>query len=379
MAERRRWIALALGVAVLLALLLEMAGSGRRVPLDQRLTTLRTSPDGAGALYDLLVTMDIPVARRTTSLDGPAPIPGALALLAPTQPLTGAEMDSLVSRLQRGGTLIAALWYGDDLLGRLGLEAGFVGSKRWGRPLADPLTEGVDSVGAVRLAVEVADSTPLTDVEPLVVLGADHTMVVMRARLGQGTIVLLSDPSILSNGRIADGGAAPIFARAAAEAARRGSPLEFDEYHHGHRGSTPTGAFFGFLFGDARGWLLLQLLGVSALAMLPAAVRFGAPVAAVAPARRSPVEHVAALGEVYRQGRAVDAARRRLMIGFARRLGRERPPAGGETAFLERIARGAPAGAEAVAAVARGWKERVPVRELAERIDDALYRLNRTV
>ncbi|HUG39503.1 MAG TPA: DUF4350 domain-containing protein [Longimicrobiales bacterium] len=380
MADRRRdWIPFAIGLGATLAVILLLMVPGRRVPLDQRLTTMRTSPDGAAALYELLVALDIPVERRMTPLDGITPIGGALALLAPTQPLDPAERDSLVRWVERGGTLIAALAYGDPLLRRLGLAPEFVGAGGGSaRSVPDRLTEGVDSVGSVFYVLDVADTTALIAIEPLVVAGDDDRIVALRARLGRGTVVLLSDHRILSNGRLRAAGAAPIFARAAAEAARAGHPLVFDEYHHGYRGGTPTGAFFDFLFGAPAGWLFLQLALVAALAALPAAVRFGAPVAAAAAPRRSPLEHVAALGEVYRQARAADLARRRLLVGFARRLGRERPPAGGEVAFLDRVGRGAPGGADAVAAVSRAWRQRLPVRELAERIDEALNRLNRT-
>ncbi|HUF36720.1 MAG TPA: DUF4350 domain-containing protein, partial [Gemmatimonadales bacterium] len=84
MADRRRhWLGITIGLFVLVGLLLMMVPSDGRVPLDQRLTTLRTSPDGAGALYELLAALDIPVDRRMTPLDGPTPLGGALALLAP--------------------------------------------------------------------------------------------------------------------------------------------------------------------------------------------------------------------------------------------------------------------------------------------------------
>ncbi|HUP18806.1 MAG TPA: DUF4350 domain-containing protein, partial [Gemmatimonadota bacterium] len=286
---------------------------------------------------------------------------------------------SLLRWLERGGTLLAAPGYGDGLLNLLGVEREYVGpgSARWGRPLRDRLTRGVDSIGPVNFALWLTDSTRLTGIEPLVVGGDDEEIIALRARVGRGTIVLVSDPGILSNRRIGAAGAAPILARAAAAAAGPGRPVVFDEYHHGHRGGTPTGAFFRFLFGTPTGWLFLQLLLVAGLAVLPAAIRFGAPVPSIVAPRRSPVEHVAALGEVYRQARAVDLARRRLLVGFARRMGRERPPPGGEAAFLDRIGRGSPAGGDAVAAVAEAWAQRQPVRELAERIDEALTRLNR--
>lgn len=373
---RRNGIRVAIGVAVVLALLLIGLPSGQRVPVDQRLTTLRTSPDGAGALYDLFVELGIPVERRMTALDGSAPGGDALALLAPTEPLTPAEQDSLIAWVRRGGTLIWVPAYRDPLLERLAVERDFAGpTGRATRAVEHPLTEGVRSIGETRFTLDPR-SSPITAVEPLVRTTGDG-IVVLRGRLEDGSVLLVSEPELLSNARIG-GGLATILARVGAEATTPGSPLVFDEYHHGHRGGTPSQAFFSFLFGSPPGWLLLQLLAVATLALLPAAIRLGSPVAAITPPRRSPLEHVAALGEVYRQARAEEVARRRLLVGFARRLRRERPPAGGEAAFLDRIGRGAPAAAETVSNVARAWEERRPVAELARRIDDALERLNRT-
>lgn len=383
--RRRQWVWVAVGVSVSLVAVLILFPPSRHVALDHRLTTFRTTPDGAGALYELLQALDVPETRRMAPLDGPAPLGRAVALLAPTLPLTRLERDSLTDWVEAGGTLVAAFGFHDPLLTTLGLvrlpAGGLDGVTAWVAP--GPWTQGVDSLADVHAVFAVRDSTPLRDLQPLAALSSPPDssatdIVVLRARYGRGHVVLFSDPWTLSNARIANSGAAVLFARAAADAVASGGEIQFDEYHHGYRGGSPVRAFFGFLVTRRPGWLMLQLLAVLLLASLPAAVRFGAPLVRAAALRRSPLEHVAALGEVYRQARAADLARRRLVVGFARRLGRERPPKGRELDFLERLARGAPAGATAVAAVARGLDERVSVTELATRIDEALNRLKRT-
>lgn len=386
MPERRRtwiWAAAALAAFLLVAVL--ATPRGQTVSLDQRLSTLRTTPDGAGALYALLGELNVPTARRMTPLDGPAPLGRAFALLAPTEPLTEAERDTLVAWVKAGGTLLAGAGFADPLLARLGVTPVPVSAFRTlaVRTVPGPWTAGVDSLEPVRTAFHVDRPGALKDIEPLAVLSGQSdsissVIVVLRARYGDGRVVLFADPWMLSNGRIAEGGAAVLFVRAAAAAVASGGVLQFDEYHHGHRGGSPTRAFFRFLTTRRPGWLLLQLLVVLMLASLPAAVRFGAPLIRAVSQRRSPLEHVAALGEVYRQAQAAELARRRLLVGFARRLGRERPAQGKELSFLERLGRGAPAGAAAVAAVARAWEQRMPVAELAARIDEALNRLKGT-
>ncbi|MEJ2216737.1 MAG: DUF4350 domain-containing protein [Gemmatimonadota bacterium] len=383
--RRRPWLWAAVGLGGFLLAVVLLVPRGQPISLDQRLSTLRTTPDGAGALYSLMRNLGVPTSRRMTPLDGPAPLGRALVLLAPTEPLTVSERDTLVDWVRAGGTLVAGAGFGDPLLDSMGVALVPVGGFHAlaVRTVPGPWTTGVDSLARVHVAFDVSRSSPLEDVQPLALLSglADTVtsdVVVLRARWGDGHVVLFSDPWMLSNGRIADGGAAALFARAAADAVAGGGVLQFDEYHHGHRGGSPAHALFAFLATRRPGWLMLQLLAVLLLAAAPAAVRFGAPLVASASQRRSPLEHVAALGEVYRQARASDLARRRLLVGFARRLGRERPSQGDELAFLERLGRGAPAGASAVAAVAQGWQERVPVVELAARIDEALNRLKGT-
>lgn len=383
--RRRQWVWGVIGMAILLLVVTLLLPEGRPVSLDRRLSTLRTTPDGAGALYALLQTLDIPEARRMTPLDGPAPLGRAVALLAPTMPLTLSERRALIDWIKGGGTLLATVGYGDALFADMGLAVqivgGFDGASPWLAP--GPWTEGVDSLGSVHVAIQVQDSTPLVDIQTVAALSspADSArvdIVVLRARLGDGHVVLFSDPRLLTNEHIVGSGAGVLFARAAAAAVADGGEIQFDEYHQGYRGGSPTRAFFHFMFTRRPGWLLLQLLVVLLLASLPAAIRFGAPLVSTGSQHRSPLEHVAALGEVYRQAKASNLARRRLLVGFARQLGRDRPPRGREIDFLERLARGAPAGATAVAAVAQGWERGVPVTEFAARIDEALNRLKRT-
>jgi hypothetical protein len=192
---------------------------------------------------------------------------------------------------------------------------------------------------------------------------------------GAGAILAVSDPRLLSNYRIAGSGLAPVVVRAAAEWTQGEAALWFDEYHHGHRGGSLRAGLRGFLTGHPAGQAVLYLSLVALLALGASAIRLGRPVPRAARARRSPVEHVSALGEAYRQARADQVARQRLVAGFARRIGRERPRPGGEAPFLERIQARVPSGREAVASVASGWRDEVGVLELARRIDRAVHRL----
>jgi hypothetical protein len=211
--RRRQWVWAGIGIGVLLLVATLLLPHGRPVSLDRRLSTLRTTPDGAGALFALLQSLDVRAARRMTPLDGPAPLGRAVALLGPTLPLTLSERRALTDWVKTGGTLVFAPGFAEPLLGDLGLAlhgfGGLDGAAPW--LVSGPWTEGVDSLGRVHAAIEVQDSTPLVDIQPLAALSrpvasATTDAVVLRARYGDGHVVLFSDPRLLSNERIAGSG-----------------------------------------------------------------------------------------------------------------------------------------------------------------------------
>lgn len=373
--SRREWIWGATALVVVLGLILLMAPPPNQIATDRRLSTFRSTPDGAGALYATLQELGIDVDRRMTPLAGVDPIRGPLAILQPTQLPSPSELDSLFSWVESGGRLIVASPYG-ELLDRLGLELGFVPSDSSLEPVAGhPWTAGLDSIQPIYRSFR-SDTLRGAELRPLITPPDSDDPVVALLPRGDGEILLVSQAYVLWNENIADSGIAPLIARAAADWTQPGDTLWFDEYHHGHRGGSPIRALGSFLGNAAPGQAALQLALVGLLALAPAAVRFGAPNDRRPPPRRSRLEHVAALGELYRQARAEEVARRRLVAGFARRIGRERPQPGQEQAFLERLERNVAAGPEAVRAVSEAWRDRLPVLELARRIDDAVTRLN---
>ena len=103
----------------------------------------------------------------------------------------------------------------------------------------------------------------------------------------------------------------------------------FAEFHQGIRGYESTARrWAGFVFGTARGRTLFQLLLAAFLALACAGLRFGAPTTAAAPPdreRRSPLEHVSALGDLYEKARARRTAALLLVARLARSV-RSPPP-----------------------------------------------------
>ena len=117
---------------------------------------------------------------------------------------------------------------------------------------------------------------------------------------------------------------------------------------------------------------MLQLAAAGLGLLLLLGRRFGAPDLPPAARRRSPLEHVEALAGAYRGAGARAIARRRLLAGLARRLGRPVPREGAEPAFLEELTTRLPAGRDAAEALLNEWRrgERADLVVLGRRMDD---------
>ncbi|NIP78017.1 MAG: DUF4350 domain-containing protein, partial [Gemmatimonadetes bacterium] len=231
MPERSRdWVWGAAGLAALIAVILVLAPPPSQLATDVRLSTLRTTPDGAGALFGMLEELGIPVDRRLTPLAGADEIRGPLAVLDPTEWLSPSEVDSLLSWVESGGRLILAAPPG-HITDRLGVFVRAPSDSALEAASDHPWTA---NLGPLAAAHRVFRPDPRQDIrlEPLVV-GPDGGPAVALLRRGAGEILLISRGSLLANGRIRASGLAPVIARAAADWTADGDTLRFDEYHHG--------------------------------------------------------------------------------------------------------------------------------------------------
>lgn len=346
-------------------------GDDEGSPGDPRLSSFHTSPNGARALYLTLQELGVPTTRRLTSYPaGEAPAPAALALLAPTQHPTPRELASLRSWVGSGGTLLYAARPGDPTLDTLGLDVrplapdslSALGLSRWEgvrvEPRAHRWTEDMETTAAARYAFD-ASSPALSggDATPLLTTEAGRPAAVV-FRHGDGTVVAWSDPKLLSNRTLREGGRPLVFARAAAEATADGDSVVFDEYHQGHRaGGGPVRATLRFVRRTAPGHAALQVAVAGLGLLLLLGRRFGAPVELRRGRRRSPLEHVDALSAAYRRADARSTVRRLLVAGLARRLGRSLPEDRSRTAFLERLADRLPGGRGESERLLEEWKK----------------------
>lgn len=236
-------------------------------------------------------------------------------------------------REQRGAGYHLGKVSNDILLWRLGLRVGEGAAPDRLVPTrgSDPLLRDVNRVlvpAPERLLPAHPEAPPATDPpdhpedpqHPLLPSGAGHVVledkggpIALRITHGRGSIVLLCDADIVANGRIA--GADNVILAANAAFAAGGAAVWFDEYHHGVRervgepldATAPRRALWAAFFA-------LALFVVGRLQ------RFGRPVPADPPPRRSALEHVRAFASLYRRAGHGQVALGKTVSRFRRRL-----------------------------------------------------------
>lgn len=329
---------------------------GQRAEGELR-SSFRTTPDGVAAVARGIERLGRPVAPRITPLADADPVRGTIVLLQPQRRPTPRETTALLNRVRDGGTLIYAPPYlpykqwtlTTSLMDSLGVHMRFrsvvdemqeltLEEPEWaihplteGLPAPDPPIHGFSVFGAGD--GEEAEALPDgVAPEPLLTAqGADEEewMVGAELTLGSGRVVLISDAEPLSNAEAADDPLSILVVRAALAYTGVADTVFFAEYHQGIGGHrTRAQVVRQFFFGSPRGRALFHLVIVCFLVLACLGLRFGAPTQSVAPPdreRRSPLEHVSALGDLYRKAGATRTTALLLLARLAR-ASRHPPP-----------------------------------------------------
>src|SRR5262249_43312682 len=124
----------------------------------------------------------------------------------------------------------------------------------------------------------------------------DHPGAVV-VRRGQGHVLVLADPRVLTNRGLRRSDNVLLLANVARLQGREGR-IFFDEYHHGLRSS---GGFWGYLGQHRQQRTLLPIAGVLAAGLWRALVRLGPAVPAPRETRADAVDYASALGRLYEQ------------------------------------------------------------------------------
>lgn len=347
---------------------------------DIRRSFFRTTPDGVAALARGIERLGRATAPRTTPLADADPVRGTIALLEPPVFLSPREIRELLNRLREGGTLLyvpsyfgeAAETWEPPLMDSLGVSfrlrslASQIREETLEVPewRAHELTAGLGPPGPFVHGLRIdgedyPDSSGVHDVRRLLTArdpGSSDWEWILAAEFafGEGRVVIFSEGGPLSNGRAGNHPLAVLAVRAALAYTSEADTVFFDEFHQGIRGDrTRAQIVRDFFLGSAGGRTLLHLVAVSFLILACLGLRLGSPTPAVAPPdleRRSPLEHVSALGDLYRKAGANNTAALLLVARLARTT-RNVPPR--TTAEADALLRKLDVGAGAEAPLAR--------------------------
>ena len=377
---------------VLMAINMPQANVGRSG--DSRLSTFSSAPMGGRMFYEMAQRFGWSVEQRKTP-GLPADTRAIVAVLDPVVPLRGPEVHELLEHARGGGALLVMLGGGSALLAdslRLAVGGGRVRVKHHDgeaegcapdkRSLLDGRFLNTLWPGDLVTLATIASRGPPPDattrfVEMDTALKTDHGRprhAAIGFPYGRGRIVVGADPDLLRNDAVRvcryglDVAAVQMleYLDSGDGGHRR---IVFDEYHQGYGEQRGTmAAVAAYLVGAPSGRLLLQLFAAGLVLLLAVAPRLIPPQHPERIERRSPLEHVDALGRAYAQVGATRSATARLVRGVRRRL------AGGavrsaldpsDDAFLDRARRDAPQLAESVALIRRALHTRVNRREFA--------------
>lgn len=345
---------LEIGIALLLALAIFIAiWAAHRTPkppvADYRTSTLVAGPHGSRAVYDVLVQLGRPVQRRLTPLYNlNADTTRRTAVLVELNPplrLQEAELEQLVRYVRRGGAVLSAGAGGGVTacagwrLEPEGLVGDSVAVAAPGHALDLPEVARV----LTRRTVPPNEKPRLRDLmkreddvsdpcDSLVAVRAETLLATVKRQPamlriwydGGGSLTLASDAGWFTNHVWRDTDAPVVVLPLLASPRGQRGRVVLDEYHQGfgEEERSVSRLTWDWLRSSPVGWAMLQILAIALLWLAVKTVRFGPALEVVQRRRRSPLEHLEALGAGLESAGGTDTAVIRLLAGLRRRLSR---------------------------------------------------------
>lgn len=362
-------------IAIIVALLTpeaQTSSSGDR-------STFSTAPGGARMAFELARKLGWQTERRMAPLDS-LTTPAVNVVIAPSQALGAHQVHRLLDDVRRGGGLVFTLDGGDEIADSIGVGQG---------PRGQFLTGFSDSACPPPSFQERASLAVPPEVRKIVwfhrapgptvtlarVTGPknEEFPVVVGFPMGRGRVAVVTSSGIFANEAVrvcnwgADIGVVRAFEYVRPRDVTR-PRLVFDEYSHGygaHAGSIH--AISAYLAGTPSGHFLTQALLAGLLLVFARAPRALPPRDPARVARRSPLEHVDALGHAYADVAATRTATARLLSGVRRRAERTSVRGGAvdDQAFLDSVRTRFPTISDSVEVVRDALRRPVATRELA--------------
>ena len=341
-------IGTALLLAVAIAIGIWAANQQSRTPdLDWRTSTYLNGPRGSKALHEVLTGLGRLSERRRTPLytlaTERAHRPAILVLLNPIVDLQEAEIEQ-VARYVRAGGAVLAVGDGGGVTACAGwrTQSGGIGSRDTigvrsletevrlpPTSLVLTVRKGVTS-GLGRLqklrkgAAEDSEPDACNTLQPFaidtVVVALNNRPAALRLRYrGGGTITLVADPGWFTNRAWRDTDLPIALVPLLTPRPERPGRVVWDEYHQGFGYGTQesfSSRTLAWLRNNPAGWAILQLIAVALAWLAMLSVRFGPALSVIERRRRSPLEHLEALGAGLESAADTDTAIKRLTLGL---------------------------------------------------------------
>lgn len=288
-------------------------------------------PDGAAAFFGLLERLNVPVERLGVGL---LPLrfeePGSVLFMPlvgggrGSAPISESEMDMLVRFVEGGSSLVVLSDYGGDVLEAFEMEIeerGRSPQKSPGAELGEPREAPPVFLSPESLAGSLAvegEAWLVPAAADTILFGSEAFPVVLQRAVGAGRVLLVSDPSTLSNRGLGRGANLEFYVGFVRRWLGPGGRVLFDDLHAGaasERGIVAYARKAGLLP------MLLLIVLLLTLYLWRAAVRFGAvSVGGLPSAGRHETERIHATAGLYeraglyRYGLSLAARRFRLRL-----------------------------------------------------------------
>ncbi len=212
------------------------------------------------------------------------------------------ELDAIETWVREGNSLVLAASENTELHERLGVElqSGSPGRTRDAlRTQVSPLTRSLGRLKTRRDSALVFDGPAWVELFAIPGEGEDGPLVQMAVRkLGKGTVVVLSDPFVLTNKGIMELSNLTLAVRLAG--LHGDGRVYFDEYHHGF---TDPRTIVSYMRERGLHFVLFQVIAVFALFIWRSRSRLGRPRRLEGATERGSAEYVRAFSLIYRRAR----------------------------------------------------------------------------